>query len=160
MPKVPKTTNLQYLCNISGKHKEWSWFLPADNCQRFLQSGTIILDVRLEQITFCQCTNFRVHEDVCSAWSCTQKLCNHVVVVHWSKNISKNAPLPGWIQKTDKNQPSMSYVNHCHICCFLKQYHVSRSNIGSYVQATCFVLRELLACFCFGCGRAILGPWV
>ena len=29
----------------------------------------------------------------------------HVVVVHWSKNSSKNAPLPGCIQNTDKNQP-------------------------------------------------------
>ena len=27
---------------------------------------------RLEQITFCQCTNFRVHENVCSARSCTK----------------------------------------------------------------------------------------
>ena len=62
---------------------------------------------RLEQITFCQCTNFCVHEDVCHAWSYTQKLCTHVVIVHWSKYISRN-PLPGCIQNTDKNQPSMS----------------------------------------------------
>ena len=37
---------------------------------------------RLEQITFCQCTKFCVHEDVCSAQSCTQKSCTHVVVAH------------------------------------------------------------------------------
>ena len=73
---------------------------------------TIII-ICLEQITFCQWTNFRVHEDVCSARSCVQKSCTHVVViVHWSKHISKNALLPGCIQNTDKNQPSMSYVGH------------------------------------------------
>ena len=52
-------------------------------------------------------TNFRVYEDVCSARSCTQKSCTHVIVVHWSKNITKNAPLPGCIQNTDKNQPCL-----------------------------------------------------
>ena len=70
---------------------------------------------RLEQITFCQCTNFCVHEEVCSARSCIQKSCTHVAVMHWIKNISKNFPLPGCIQKTDENQPSLSYVGHCYI---------------------------------------------
>ena len=41
---------------------------------------------------------------------------------------------------------------------FLKQYHVSRSNIGflcpSYML--CFE-RAPCMCFCFGCGRVILG---
>ena len=35
------TIFLQYL----KENKGWSWFLPDDNCQRFLQSDTIILDV-------------------------------------------------------------------------------------------------------------------
>ena len=60
---------------------------------------------RVEQITFCQCTNFRVHEDVCSAQSCTRKLCTHVVIVHWSRNISKEAPLPGCIQIQIRTNP-------------------------------------------------------
>ena len=42
---VPKTTSLQYLCNISRKTKDEVAFLPADKHQRFLQSDTIILDV-------------------------------------------------------------------------------------------------------------------
>ena len=70
---------------------------------------------RLEQITFCQCTNFHVHEDVCSVQSCTQKSCTHVVIMHWSKNISKNGPLPDCIQNIGTNQPSMTYVGHRYI---------------------------------------------
>ena len=46
---------------------------------------------------------------------CTQNSCTHVIDVHWSKNISKNALLPGCIQNTDKNQPSVSYVSHRYI---------------------------------------------
>ena len=71
----------------------------------WITDDPIDLVYRLEQITFCPCTNFIVHKDVCT----------HVVAVHWSKNISKNAPLTGCIQNTDKNQPSMSYVGHRYI---------------------------------------------
>ena len=57
---------------------------------------------------FCSCKKFHV-----LTWGCLQMQCTfkhtksftHVVVVHWSKNSSKNAPLPGCIQNTDKNQP-------------------------------------------------------
>ena len=45
MPKLPKTTNLQYLCNLKENVKDEVYFLPADKCRRFLQSDTIILDV-------------------------------------------------------------------------------------------------------------------
>ena len=44
------------------------------------------------------------------------------------------------------------------IPCKSVQYWVPMCKL--HVQATCFVLRELLACFCFGCGRAVLGPSV
>ena len=49
-------------------------------------------------------TNVRVHKDFCSARLCTQKSCTHVVV-HWSKNISKNALLPGCIQIQIRTNP-------------------------------------------------------
>ena len=50
MPKVPKTTSLQSLCNMKDKYfkenmKDEVDFLPADERQRFLQSDTSILDV-------------------------------------------------------------------------------------------------------------------
>ena len=69
---------------------------------------------RLEQIIFCQCTNFRVHTDVCSVWLCSHKVysCFHRPL---DQKCSKNAPLPGCIQNTDKNQTSMPYVGHCYI---------------------------------------------
>ena len=70
----------------------------------------IYLNSMRNKLHFSQCTDFRVHEDVCSARLCTHKLCTRVVVVHWSKNINSNAPLPDCIQNTDKNQPSLSYV--------------------------------------------------
>ena len=45
-----KATGLYNILAISqGKSTGWSWFLPADNCQRFLQSDTII--ARHAQIT-------------------------------------------------------------------------------------------------------------
>ena len=45
MPKVPKTTGLQYLCNkyVKENMKDEVDFLPADKRRRFLQSDTIIL---------------------------------------------------------------------------------------------------------------------
>ena len=54
--------------------------------------------------TFVYMKMFAVHDRA------HKKSCTHVVIVHWSKNISKNAPLPGCIQNTDKNQPSIFYV--------------------------------------------------
>ena len=41
------TISLQYL----KKNKRWSWFLPVDNCQKFLQSDTIILDVCMPKLS-------------------------------------------------------------------------------------------------------------
>ena len=45
MPKVPKTTRLQYLCNkyVKKNVKDEINILPADKRGRFLQSDTIIL---------------------------------------------------------------------------------------------------------------------
>ena len=47
MPKVPKTTDLQYLRNkyVKESVKDEVDYLPADKHQRFLQSDTIILSV-------------------------------------------------------------------------------------------------------------------
>ena len=46
MPKVPKTTGLQYyLKYLKENVKNEVDFLAADKCQRFLQSDTIILGV-------------------------------------------------------------------------------------------------------------------
>ena len=88
----------------------WHW----GNYRVWIHSETYTWH-RLEKILFRQCTNFHVHKDVCSAWLCPQKPCTHIVVLHWSRNISKNAPLPGCIQNVDKNQPSMPYVGHHYI---------------------------------------------
>ena len=113
-----------YMVNTKLGFMDWFlYYLILSNLYKTTALGTFQkwssyetpLQNRLKQITFCHCTNFRLHEDVCSARSCTQKSCTHVVVVYWSKNISKNAPSPGCIQNADKNQPSMSYVGHRYI---------------------------------------------
>ena len=47
MPKVPKTTGLQHLCNkyIKENVKDEVDYLPADKHWRFLQSDTVIVGV-------------------------------------------------------------------------------------------------------------------
>ena len=113
-----------YMVNTKLGFMDWFlYYLILSNLYKTTALGTFQkwssyetpLQNRLKQITFCHCTNFRLHEDVCCARSCTQKSCTHVVVVYWSKNISKNAPSPGCIQNADKNQPSMSYAGHRYI---------------------------------------------
>ena len=44
-PKHPKQQLYNIFAISWGKHKGWSWFFPADNCQTFLQSDTVIFDV-------------------------------------------------------------------------------------------------------------------
>ena len=44
-PKYPKQQVYNIFAISQGKHKGWVWLLPVDDCQRFLQSDTIILDM-------------------------------------------------------------------------------------------------------------------
>ena len=123
--KFFRTLLLQSTCEKQLFHVQIAKFQPPDIVKNYstgafqaiyITSRTshskafIYLNSMRNKLYFSQCTDFRVHEDVCSARLCTQKLCTHVVVMHWSKNINSNAPLPDGIQNTDKNQPSMSYV--------------------------------------------------
>ena len=44
-PKYPKQQVYNTFAISQGKHKGWVWLLSVDDCQRFLQSDTIILDM-------------------------------------------------------------------------------------------------------------------
>ena len=53
-------------------------------------------------------------------------------------------------------RPSLYLIRY-----FLKQYYVSRSNIGFICPSYFFRFKRApCMCFCFGCGRAVLGPSV
>ena len=80
---------------------------------------------RLEQITFCQCTNFHVHEDVCSVQSCTQKLCTGAKT---SAKMALCLTVYKIQVQTNPHCPMSAIVTFNSL--FLKQYHVSWSNIG------------------------------
>ena len=74
--------------------------------------------------------NFHVHKDVCSAQSCTQKLysCRRAL----EQNYQQKRPFARLYTKY-RLEPTLNVLcwPSLHlICCFLKQYHVSRSNIG------------------------------
>ena len=71
-----------------------------------------------------------VHELSCTR-RCLQCTIVHTKIVYWSKNISKNGPLPDCIKmqvQTNPHCPMSAIVTFNSL--FLKQYHVSWSNIG------------------------------
>ena len=109
---------------------------------------------RLEQITFCQCTNFHVHEDVCSVQSCTQKLCTGAKT---SAKMALCLTVYKIQVQTNPHCPMSAIVTFNSL--FLKQYHVSWSNIGFLCPS--YILRfERAPRFWFACGRVVLGPLI
>ena len=76
---------LCFACKCFSSHHLTSYFDPCIVCIGVSTPIKNTTSLRLEQITFCQRTNFRIHKGTCSAWSCTQKSCTRVVVMHWNK---------------------------------------------------------------------------
>ena len=109
-----------------------------------------------------------VHKLSCTR-RCLQCTIVHTKIVHTCRHCAleqkyqQRSPFARLHTNTDKNQPSMCYVrSSLHLIrYFLKQYYVSRSNIGFLCSS--YMLRfERAPCmrFCFDCGRAILGQSV
>ena len=114
----------------------------------------------LEQITFCQCTNFRVHEVVYS--TCAHK--NSVLISPScaGAKISAKTPLCQVVYKIQIRTNPQCLIStidtfnslFCKaIPCKLVQYLVPMCYMLRFERAPCM-------CFCFGCDKADLRPLV